>query len=63
MLFRSTDIIYAALAKTMADPKVISGLVATGIDVDLAPAPELAAFTKQEVERYRLLIALAGAKI
>ena len=26
------DIIYAALAKAMADPKVIAGLVASGID-------------------------------
>ena len=58
-----TDAIYAALAKTMVDPKVVASLVATGIDVDLAPGPELAAFTKQEVDRYRLLIALAGAKI
>ena len=57
------DAIYAALAKTMVDPKVVASLVATGIDVDLAPAPEFAAFTRQEVDRYRLLIALSGAKI
>jgi tripartite-type tricarboxylate transporter receptor subunit TctC len=57
------DIIYAALAKAMADPKVIAGLVASGIDVDLAPAAEFARFTRQEVDRYRVLIALAGAKI
>jgi tripartite-type tricarboxylate transporter receptor subunit TctC len=57
------DAIYAALAKTMVDPKVVASLVATGIDVDLAPGPELAVFTKQEVDRYRLLIALSGAKI
>jgi tripartite-type tricarboxylate transporter receptor subunit TctC len=57
------DTIYAALAKTMVDPKVVASLVATGIDVDLAPAPEFAVFTKQEVDRYRLLIALSGAKI
>jgi hypothetical protein len=47
----------------MADPKVIAGLVASGIDVDLAPAAEFARFTRQEVDRYRVLIALAGAKI
>jgi tripartite-type tricarboxylate transporter receptor subunit TctC len=57
------DRIYAALAKAMVDPKVVASLVATGIDVDLAPGPELAMFTKQEVDRYRLLIALSGAKI
>jgi tripartite-type tricarboxylate transporter receptor subunit TctC len=58
-----TDRIYAALAKAMVDPKVVASLVATGIDVDLAPGPELAVFTKQEVDRYRLLIALSGAKM
>ena len=57
------DRIYAALAKTMVDPKVVASLIATGIDVDLAPGSEFAAFTKQEVDRYRLLIALSGAKI
>lgn len=57
------DRIYAALAKTMVDPRVVASLAATGIDVDLAPAAEFEAFTKQEVERYRLLIALSGAKI
>ena len=58
-----TDVIYAALAKTMVDPKVTASLAATGIDVDLAPAREFAAFTKAEVDRYRILIAIAGAKI
>lgn len=57
------DAVYAALAKTMADPKVAASLVATGIDIDLAPPREFAAFTKAEVERYRHLIALAGAKM
>ncbi len=57
------DAVYAALAKTMADPKVMASLAATGIDIDLAPPREFAAFTKAEVERYRQLIALAGAKM
>ncbi len=55
------DMIYAALVKTMTDPKVAAGLVATGIDVDLAPPREFAAFTKAEIERYRRLIAMAGS--
>ncbi len=57
------DTVYAALAKTMADPKVVATLAATGIDIDLAPPLEFAAFTKAEVERYRQLIAMAGAKM
>ena len=55
------DVIYAAAVKTMADPKVMASLVATGIDVDLAPPSEFAAFTKAEIERYRHLIAMAGS--
>jgi tripartite-type tricarboxylate transporter receptor subunit TctC len=55
------EAIYAAAAKTMADPKIVAGLVATGIDVDLAPPREFAAFTKAEIERYRQLIAMAGS--
>ena len=47
----------------MADPKVAASLVATGLDIDLAPPREFAAFTKAEIERYRHLIALAGAKM
>ncbi len=47
----------------MADPKVVATLAATGIDIDLAPPREFAAFTKAEVERYRQLIAMAGAKM
>ena len=60
---RIVDTIYAALVETMADSKVMVGLAATGIDIDLAPPREFAAFTKSEVERYRLLIAMAGAKM
>ncbi len=41
----------------------MAGLAATGIDIDLAPPREFAAFTKAEVERYRLLIAMAGGKM
>ena len=55
------EVIYTATAKTMADPKVVASLVATGIDVDLAPPREFAAFTQAEIERYRQLIAMAGA--
>lgn len=57
------DILYAALSKAMTEPKVVSSLVISGVDIDVLPPGEFAAFTKVEVERYRHLIALAGAKI
>ncbi len=57
------DVMYAATVKTMADAKLTASLAATGIDVDLAPPREFAAFTKAEIERYRQLIALAGSSI
>jgi tripartite-type tricarboxylate transporter receptor subunit TctC len=57
------DVIYAALARTMAEPRVTASLAATGIDIDLAPAREFAAFTRSEVERYRHLIAISGARM
>ncbi len=60
---RIVDTIYAALVKTMVDSRVMVGLAATGIDIDLVPPREFAAFTKSEVERYRVLIAMAGAKM
>lgn len=57
------DVIYAAAAKTMADPKVMASLIATGIDVDLASPREFAAFTMAEIARYRQLIAMAGSSL
>ena len=57
------EALYAALSKTMKDPKVLSAFAATGVDVDLLPPAEFAAFTKAEVERYRQIITLAGARV
>ena len=57
------DTLYAALTKTMEDPKVVEALVAIGAEVDLAPPDEFAAFTKAEVDRYRQVMALAGVKV
>ena len=48
---------------TIGATLVMVGLAATGIDIDLVPPREFAAFTKSEVERYRVLIAMAGAKM
>jgi tripartite-type tricarboxylate transporter receptor subunit TctC len=60
---RVTEIVYAALTKTVKDPKVVTALTTGGVDVDLLPPREFAAFTRSEVERYRQIIAMAGAKI
>ena len=60
---RVTDVVYSALAKTVKDPKVLAALGNSGVDVDLLPTREFAAFTRAEVERYRQIVALAGAKV
>jgi tripartite-type tricarboxylate transporter receptor subunit TctC len=57
------EAVFAALAKTMKDPKIVSSFAATGVDIDLLPPAEFAAFTKAQVERYRQIVAAAGAKI
>ncbi|HEV7394045.1 MAG TPA: tripartite tricarboxylate transporter substrate-binding protein, partial [Burkholderiales bacterium] len=60
---RVIDVLYAALAKSMTDSKVVSNLVAAGINVDLAPPNEFAAFTKAEIDRYRYIVEIAGIKM
>jgi hypothetical protein len=47
----------------MTDSKVVSNLVAAGINVDLAPPNEFAAFTKAEIDRYRYIVEIAGIKM
>ena len=56
------DTLHAALSRTMKDQKVITSFAATGVDVDMLGPAEFAAFTKREVERYRQIVALAGAR-
>lgn len=57
------DTLYTALKKTMEDRKVVAALAATGAEVDLAPPQEFGAFTKEEVERYRQVMAIAGVHV
>ena len=54
------DFFYRALAKAMADARVVSNLLTTGVEVDLLAPREFAAFTKAEIDRYRQLISIAG---
>ncbi len=56
------DVLYSALVKAVRDPKVALALRSAGVDVDILAPAEFAAFTKAEVERYRQVVALAGAK-
>ena len=57
------DTLHAAIVKVVKDPKVALALKNGGVDVDVLPPMEFAAFTKAEVERHRELVALAGAKM
>ncbi len=54
------DTFYGALAKSVSDPRVVASLLATGVEVDLIPPREFAAFTRAEIERYRQIIGIAG---
>lgn len=56
----NVDIFYRALVRATADPRVVSNLLTTGVEVDLLASREFAAFTKAEIERYRQLISIAG---
>jgi tripartite-type tricarboxylate transporter receptor subunit TctC len=57
------DGLAATLQKEMADPDLIKTLTATGTDGYYAGPDELTRFTKSEIERYRKLVALSGAKV
>lgn len=56
------DTLYTALTKAAKDPRVAAQLQAAGVDVDILPPAEFAAFTKGEVARYRIAVGLAGVK-
>ena len=57
---QNVDVFYGAMTKAVSDPKVAASLLATGVEVDLIPAREFAAFTKVEIECYRQIISIAG---
>ena len=56
------DTLHGALSRTMKEQKVVASFAATGVDVDMLGPAEFAAFTRREVERYRQIVALAGAR-
>lgn len=53
----------AALQKTLRDPDVAKHLLATGSDPTPGTPEELAQFTRSEIERYKAVVALSGAKV
>ena len=53
----------AAAQATVSDPEVRDRLLATGSDPFPAGPGELATFTRSEIERYRKVVALSGAKV
>lgn len=57
-----TDVLNAALTRTMNDADVTARLAASGTDVYLAGPDEFARFTRSEIERYKGIIAMSGAK-
>ena len=59
---RMVDTMAAALAKTVSDPEILRAFAATGTDASYAGPDELAAFTRTEIERYRKIVEVSGAK-
>lgn len=53
----------AAVGRVMADPEVRAGLAASGTDPYFAGPAALAAFTAEEIERYRQVVAASGARV
>ncbi len=56
------DTLYAAFERTLTDPEIVRRLAASGTDVYLAAPDELGRFTRSEIERFRKLVDLSGAK-
>jgi tripartite-type tricarboxylate transporter receptor subunit TctC len=56
-------IVHTALAAIVEDPAFAARMAAAGIDVDVASPDVFAAFTRSEVQRFRQLVALAGAMV
>lgn len=56
------DTLYAAFERTLTDPDIVRRLAASGTDVYLAAPDELGRFTRSEIERFRKLVELSGAR-
>lgn len=57
------DKVSAALGQTLRDPEVTKRLIATGNDPAPSDPQDLAKFTQSEIQRYRTVVALSGAKV
>ena len=56
------DTLYSAFERALTDPDIVRKLAATGTDVYLAAPDELGRFTRSEIERFRKLVELSGAR-
>ena len=56
------DTLYSAFAETIKDPAIVASMQRGGTDPALASPEEFAAFTRSEIDRYRILIERSGAK-
>ena len=59
---RMVDLMAAALGKTVSDPDIRRAFAATGTDASYIGPDELAAFTRSEIERYKKIVEVSGAK-
>ena len=57
------DKLNAALMQTLQDPAVRASMAAAGVQPAPSTPDEFSAFTLSEIERYRKLVAISGAKV
>ena len=56
------DTLYSAFERTLTDPEIVRKLAAAGTDGYLAGPDELGRFTRSEIERFRKLVEISGAR-
>jgi tripartite-type tricarboxylate transporter receptor subunit TctC len=56
------DVLEMALARVAADPDYRKDLEPTGTDIYYAPSKEFDQFVRSEIERFREIIRISGAK-
>ena len=56
------DTLYSAFERTLTDPEIVRKLAAAGTDAYLAGPDELGRFTRSEIERFRKLVEISGAR-
>lgn len=57
------DKLHAAFSRALSDPAIKARLAVTGTDLWLSSPEQLGEFTRSEIDRYRKLIEISGAKV